>query len=81
MTTFNPGDLVACFITNAQVYEELLMWGIVLQVTKELKDVLVLDNHGDTYWWPAKRWQKLLRQNSKKTLDIIGVLAYNSSTS
>ena len=79
MTTFKPGDLVACFITNTQVYEELLMWGIVLQVTKELKDVLVLDNIGNTHWYPSHRWQKLSKQKPKKNLDIAGILAYNSS--
>jgi len=80
MTTFDPGDLVACFITNTQVYEELLMWGIVLQVTDELKDVLVLDNLGNSHWYPSHRWRKLSRQKLKKKLDITGILAYNNTT-
>jgi len=74
MTYYRPGDLVACYISNTEVYEELLMWGIVLEVSDTLKDVLVLDNHGTTAWLPSRRWRPLVEE-SEKTLDIIGSLA------
>ena len=74
MTMYNPGDLVACYISNSAVYEELLMWGIVLEVSETLKDVLVLDNTGSINWFPSFRWT-MLRNNTSLTPDIIGHLA------
>jgi hypothetical protein len=50
---------VACYISNTTIYEELLMWGIVLEVSDTLKDVLVLDNLGNTNWFPSRRWRSL----------------------
>ena len=64
MVLYEPGDFVACYLTNTDVYEELLMWGMVIEVSDTLKDVLVLDNEGNTNWWPARRWTSL--QDSKK---------------
>ena len=76
MRKFNPGDFVACYLTNTEVYEELLTWGIVLEVSATLKDILVLDKTGNQQWWPSKRWTKL-RQKPEKQVEIIGTLAYN----
>ena len=56
---YKPGDLVACYITNTTVYEELLEWGIILEVSGTLRDILVLNNHGFSNWYPASRWRKL----------------------
>ena len=72
MTLYKPGDLVACYLTNTQVYEELLSWGIVLEVSDTLKDVLVLDNLGNSNWFPARRWKRL--EPEEKT-NVLGVLA------
>ena len=70
---YYPGDFVACYITNTEVYEELLTWGLVIEVSPTLEDILVLDPNGKTNWWPAKRWRPLTEQ--KKVIDIIGTLA------
>ena len=61
------GDLVACYITNREVYEALLDWGIVLDVNPAVKDILVLDSHGHSRWWPEKRWSIL--KKTKKVVD------------
>ena len=53
------GDLVACYITNTDVYEALLQWGLVLDVNENVDDVLALDNEGCARWWPAGRWRHL----------------------
>ena len=66
MDGFQTGDLVACFLTNTSVVEELLMWGIVLEVTDTLSDVRVLDNDGNEGWYPAKRWRKMPQTFKKK---------------
>ena len=60
------GDLVACYLLNSDSAEEALMqYGIVLDVNESLRDVLVLDNAGDSRWWPRRRW-RLLQKNKKK---------------
>ena len=69
MTIYKPGDLVACYITNTEVYEELLTWGVVLEVSDTLKDVLVLDNDGLQAWYPARRWRPL-QENKTLCRDI-----------
>ena len=74
MAVYNPGDLVACYISNTDVYEELLAWGIVLDVSDTLKDVLVLDNDGNTNWYPSRRW-RALDLKSRDSTSIIGKLA------
>ena len=56
------GDLVACYMTNTDVYEKLLNWGIVLDINESLKDLYVLDNNGNFRWWNHKRW-RLLKKN------------------
>ena len=53
------GDLVASYLTNTEVYEELLEWGIVLDVNPELNDILVLSSSGTSSWWPKHRWRLL----------------------
>lgn len=73
MTQYKPGDFVACYITNTEVHEELLTWGMVINVSDTLKDILVLDPDGDSHWWPADRWRPLSER--KKNLDIYGTLA------
>ena len=75
MTTriYRPGDLVACYLTNTEVYEELLTWGIILEVSNTMKDVLVLDNIGNISWFPARRWRPL-KQNTQSQ-EITGILA------
>ena len=76
MAIYNPGDLVACYISNTEVYEELLTWGIVLEVSDTLKDVLVLDNYGSSNWFPAHRWRPLGKSKTRiKDKNIVGVLA------
>ena len=69
MGNFREGDLVACFLTNTSVVEELLMWGIVLEVTDTLADIRVLDNAGNESWYPAKRWTKMPTKFEKR-LDL-----------
>ena len=53
------GDLVASYLTNTEVYEELLEWGIVLDINPDLDDILVLSNSGISSWWPRHRWRLL----------------------
>jgi hypothetical protein len=74
MTIYETGDLVACYISNSSVYEELLVWGIVLEVSDTLKDVLVLDNTGNINWFPSFRWTRL-KNDASLAPDIIGHLA------
>ena len=74
MSRYNPGDFVACYLTNTEVFEELLAWGIVLQVSETLNDVLVLDNMGNKNWYPSRRWRPLKEQ--EQTLERSFVLAY-----
>ena len=64
---------MACYITNTEVHEELLTWGMVIEVSDTLRDILVLDPHGDSHWWPSHRWRPLPER--KKTIDIYGTLA------
>ena len=71
---YNPGDFVACYITNNEVYEELLIWGMVVDVSPTLEDILVLDKDGRTHWWPSHRWRPMVN-NVEKPVDIIGTLA------
>jgi hypothetical protein len=53
------GDLVACYVTNSEVYESLMSWGLVLDINASTEDVYVLDNIGHAQWWPSKRWRLL----------------------
>ena len=71
---YKPGDFVACYISNTEVYEELLMWGMVVDISPTLEDILVLDKDGGTHWWPARRWRPMVN-NVEKPVDIIGTLA------
>ena len=64
------GDLVACYITNTEEWETLMCWGIVLEVNEAVKDVHVLDNHGNARWWPQRRWRILSGKKDIKYLDI-----------
>ena len=59
------GDLVACYITNTDVHEELFDWGLVIDTNPSVNDILVLDNHGQSRWWPQKRWRLLKRKIEK----------------
>ena len=52
---FQPGDLVACYLTNTEIVSGLFQWGMVLEVSETLQDILVLDNGGYTNWYPATR--------------------------
>ena len=70
---YRPGDFVACYVTNTEVYEELLVWGLVVEVSPTLEDILVLDPNGTKNWWPARRWRPL--KKIEKQVDIIGNLA------
>ncbi len=74
MENYEPGDFVACYLTNSEVYEELLTWGMVIGVSETLKDILVLDPSGHSRWWPSHRWRPLA-EKSETSLDIIGTLA------
>ena len=64
------GDLVACYITNTNEWRALVGWGIVLDVNTSLEDILVLDNAGNSRWWPDKRWKLLAKKKQIKHLDI-----------
>ena len=75
MGTFKEGDLVACYLTNTDVVSGLFQWGIVIQVSQALQDILVLDNSGYTNWYPATRWTRLDEVPKEKVLDIYGLLA------
>ena len=75
MDTFNEGALVACYLTNSETISGLFQWGIILEVTDTLQDILVLDNSGYTNWYPARRWTKLDEVPKEKVLDIYGLLA------
>ena len=65
---YKPGDFVACYISNTEVYEELLIWGMVVDISPTLKDILVLDKDGNTHWWPAKRWTTLKNEKGNDNL-------------
>ncbi len=71
---YNPGDLVACYISNTEVYEELLSWGIVVEVSETLKDVLVLEHNGELNWFPSRRWRPLTEEEIREK-EITGILA------
>lgn len=75
METFKEGDLVACYLTNTDVVSGLFQWGIVVEVSETLQDILVLDNAGYTNWYPATRWTQLDEVPKEKVLDIYGLLA------
>ena len=68
---YHRGDFVACYLTNTEVYEELLTWGIIVDISPTLEDILVLDKDGNKNWWPARRW----RPFAKKDRDLVGILA------
>lgn len=70
---YQTGDFVACYVTNTEVYEELLVWGMVIDISPTLEDILILDKDGKTSWWPSHRWRPL--NNLKKSIDIYGKLA------
>ena len=71
---YKPGDFVACYITNTKVIDELLEWGMVLEVSETLKDILVLDSRGTVNWWPAHRWTAL-EDKPNEPSEIFGTLA------
>ena len=64
------GDLVACYVTNTSEYESLLSWGIVLDINRNLGDILVVDNAGHQRWWPEKRWRLLTEKKLNNSLDL-----------
>lgn len=74
MRHYRPGDFVACYLTNTEVYEQLLTWGMVIDVSETLKDILVLDPHGNVQWWPSKRWRPY-SEAKKEMANIVGSLA------
>tara|TARA_B100000427_G_scaffold329743_1_gene347438 strand:+ start:67 stop:294 length:228 start_codon:yes stop_codon:yes gene_type:complete len=75
MTKHKPGDFVACYLTNNEVYEELLTWGIVIEVSETLKDILVLERTGESNWWPQHRWTRLEAEERREISKITGILA------
>ena len=72
--TYQPGDFVACYITNTELYDELLAWGMVIDVSPTLEDILILDKEGNSHWWPSHRWRPL-GEKTKVPTEIIGTLA------
>ena len=56
------GDLVACYLTNNEVYEEVIDWGIVMDVNVIQNDLLILNKAGHQRWWPRKRWRILQKK-------------------
>ena len=71
---YQPGDFVACYITNTEVYEDLLTWGMVVEVSPTLEDILVLDRDGESHWWPSHRWRPM-SDGTVKHNDISCILA------
>lgn len=65
---------MACYLTNSEIVSGLFQWGIVIEVTDTLQDILVLDNMGYTNWYPSRRWTKLDEVDSKKVIDIESIL-------
>lgn len=73
---FQTGDLVACYlVSSSHEASGLFQWGMVIEVSETLQDILVLDNGGYTNWYPATRWTKLDEVPKEKVLDIYGLLA------
>ena len=68
MSLIRQGDLVACYITNTDEWQSLMSWGIVLDTNDAVEDILVLDNTGNTRWWPKNRW-KIISSKKIKHLD------------
>ena len=64
------GDLVASYLTNTEVYEELFQWGIVLDVNEAVGDIQVLDNSNSLEWWPSKRWRLLKSKKDNNFIDL-----------
>ena len=64
------GDLVACYITNTSEYESLMSWGVVLDINESVGDILVVDNAGNTRWWPNTRWRILNKKKSNNFIDL-----------
>ena len=71
---YHPGDFVACYLTNNEVYEQLLSWGMVIDVSDTLHDILVLDPNGESRWWPSSRWRPLTSEKPLK-VEVLGTLA------
>ena len=60
------GDLVATYyLSTSMADEELLQYGVVVDINDWIGDVLVLDNNGQLRWWGKRRWRVLRK---KKTL-------------
>lgn len=76
MTTYKPGDFVACYVSNTKVSEELLIWGMVISVSPTLEDIFVLDRDGNSNWWPRRRWRPLENTPIEHPTEIKGVLAW-----
>jgi len=68
--TIKKGDLVACYISNTSEWQSLMAWGLVLEINENLGDVLILDNKGNSRWWPQKRWKIISSEKNIKNLDI-----------
>ena len=53
---FTRGDLVCAYLMNSSYEVSLIQRGIVIDVNKLTKDVLVVDNNGYARWYPSSRW-------------------------
>ena len=73
MQRYSPGDFVACYLTNTSVYEELLTWGMVIEVSTCLEDILVLTPDGNSNWWPSHRWAPLTTKQGKARKSLAGI--------
>ena len=63
------GDLVATYYLNtSMIDEELLQYGIVVDINDWIGDILVLDNNGQLRWWGKRRWRVLRK---KKILKMV----------
>ena len=54
----SKGDLVCCYIFNTTDGFKRLNTGVVVDMNEIVGDVLVVDQHGWSRWWPADRWTK-----------------------
>ena len=69
---YETGDFVACYLTNTEVYEELLTWGMVIDVSPTLEDILILDKDGNSHWWPSNRWRPLaIKKNNNQLYNLL----------
>ncbi len=65
MEEYEIGDLVVSYLFNTSMLEpELLQFGVIVNVNRNLRDIMVLDNAGYKRWYPCRRWRILRKKNT-----------------